>query len=204
MAESDKGHEARRARREARERERARVEEDIDRTRAEGFAAQHVRTTDPQIVALVEKAWQDKVAARDRAFQWTRGHGLEGASLFGQDMGLHFSVMGLSEKPEGLGEWVRARGGGWKPAASNPLREELAVLGYEPPHFPGVERAYRASGDEPASGWFLFPTPFVADGAAWVSLGQFPDKGGKFGPQWEEVTGSQAAAAETKFRAAGD
>ena len=68
----------------------------------------------------------------------------------------------------------------------------MDALGYRAPQVPGMDSLYGAGGR------VLTAFPFVADGVAWVTLGDFPTVG-RFGPQWEEVTASRAVAARERF-----
>lgn len=188
------------AEKEARQRRREQERAAREKAEREGLRAQYVRTTDPETVAVIEQAWRKRDEAMERISEWVGRWGVE--RYYASGVGISTGISALAEKPKNPeGEWTGSRDKGWRPFKSNPLYQEMLALGYKAPAIPGVPEVMRhRKNDGSGDGYFLWTTPIVVDGEAWVLLARFPNDGGTFGPQWTEALASQAQDAEARWQ----
>lgn len=152
----------------------------------------YLTSTEPEVLATVERNREGRKEFIRRALAWAEERGAD--SFFPSGFAGTLAVRGLPIKPEGFGRWTKGdhRGCHWPYANNEPERTVMKALTFQQETVPGLPGALHSVTDADGRSYLMYPTPFVHDGAAWVSYSHQPESGEveKIGPQWSECLAS--------------
>ena len=158
----------------------------------------YLTSTDPDVIAAVERNTAGRRDLHARGHAWGKERGSDIIMMSGFGAGLW--VSGLPKQPEGFGQWTKPKSGTSKPFATN--KDEinaLKALAFQNEPVPGLPELLYSASDFDGRRYVMYPTPFVAQGAAWVAYSYRPaddSDAEKIGDQWTECLASQYYAAE--------
>lgn len=163
---------------------------------------QYARSTDPEVIAIVQRNWAKRAEAIARQFEWCSKFGAEEYYISGPPPSVDIRALKLHVRPKGFGNWARgAAPDTYRPAKNNPLYKEMQELAFEAEGIPGCPGVlFKSSPYMNASRWGS-PLVIAHDGAAWSGIGFAPTEG-EFGPQWDEALPSRFLSAQEEFLAA--
>ena len=170
-------------------------------------ATQYATSTDPEVVATIEENERSRRAWIGDTKAWfykTIQASIPGAKLFlfsfGDTLRPSEIVTSDEKKPAGWKFCWRSRSR-FEPRMDNPLRAEWDAHRWQAASIPGLPSVLTSSVPGEFQSWWMYPRPFISDGAAWLDLGHMPDPDSPdFGPQWSEVLASQAMAAKEALK----
>lgn len=162
---------------------------------------QYARSTDPEVVAVIERNDAKRDAFHEAAIAFAREHGDAAEPAYFGDS-THLTAIASATKPTS-GQWTRVLGGrGWRPYKSNPLMAQMMALTPKLEPVPGLPRTAVSPANSDGLRYRMWPTPFVLDGVAWLTLGHAPAQtDDSFGEQWTEVLASEALTARERWAA---
>lgn len=162
------------------------------------MTGQFIRSADPDVVSAVERNREGRIALNAKAFEWAKERGSEVVMMSGFAGRIY--VTGLPSQPEGFGRWTKPQRGSSHPFKDNAKELRImADLRFDQEEVPGLPSAVHSTSDRQSGvSYLMYPTPFVADGFAWVAYSHQidPSDSDKFGEQWSECLASEYYAAK--------
>jgi len=159
---------------------------------------QFAKSTDPAVIATIERNRQGRYDWQKRACAFATAHGAKDGSFYPTSFGGRWDVLAINTKDEPTtGRWKRMRRG-WAPYRNNPLAKEMDAIRFTCEPVPGLPSLLHSAEDPDWRHYVMTPTPFVHDGVAWLGLSHAPvdsDRNESFGPQWVECLASEYHAA---------
>ncbi|KQQ65046.1 hypothetical protein [Microbacterium sp. Leaf320] len=156
---------------------------------------QYASTTDPRVLAVIQRNKEGFQAFRERAFAFATAHGAPDGAYFGSSFagGHAISAIGGDEKPT-TGQWKEGYRRGWLPFKNNPLAKQLEAIRFDEEPVPGLPQLLE-SATRDGSRRVASPLVFVLDEVAYSGVSFLPeDDGGKVKPEdggWEEIKASE-------------
>lgn len=169
---------------------------------------QYLSTTDPDVIAAIERNEAAHADFIERALAWAEERGFEIARTFRYN-GLSArprteEITGLPGKPDEstFGEWTQVRNRTSSPKKANKAETEaMRAIRYVPELIPGLPASAQHGGFSYSS-----PVTFVVDGVAYAAYADTPSvwHQGELGDQWSEILGSTWAEARDARLAMGE
>ena len=131
---------------------------------------QYAKSTNPDVVAVIERNTAGRLAMVEKARAWVREHAPEsgGDCWFNGWAGDRRLVAVAGPKPTD-GQWKK-HGNGWAPYKTNPLHKEMLAIAFKPEPVPGVGESYAGEYNRDGSQTIYSPSFFVHEGAAYFRL----------------------------------
>jgi hypothetical protein len=162
---------------------------------------QYTSTTDPEVIAAIERNRQIGLAFHKSALAFAAKYGNPDHPAYygGREAESWYSVSSIKcpNKPT-TGRWTRGwRGQGWRPFKNTVEDHQMADIARQTESIPGVPERIDGPHEEDGRHWHLYPRPFVHDGVAWLGFSMCPNLASDetLGEQWSECLGSQLHAA---------
>lgn len=137
----------------------------------------YLTTTDPEVLATIERNEAGFTEFRRRAHEWGAARGSDTVMMNG--WGRRRYVTGLPQRPDQtkFGRWTKSDRGSSHPFKDNAEEHKvLAALRYDADPIPGLpETAHSVSDPATGQSWVMWPVPFIYDGAAWVEYAHRPE-----------------------------
>jgi hypothetical protein len=162
--------------------------------------AQYARSTDPEVIATIERNRAGVVDFNARAIAFAASHGSPNGGFYPSAFAGSHSISAIDgdTKPS-TGRWKKGyRDIGWVPFKGSELEGEMEAIRFDEESLPGVPDmvygAYTARGQVVSAG-----TRFVHDGVAYLGFSSTPlavqPETVKGDGHWEEIKASQFHAA---------
>lgn len=175
---------------------------------------QYARSTDPGVIAAVERNRAARQEFTEAADAFARKYAPDGDGRFfmSDGWGTEWYLVGISSpsKPT-AGQWKKGRGAGcWVPFKNNPIHREMVDVRRRRAAIPGLSTTYAGEHNRDGSQAIYFPTAFVHDGAVYMGMPGVPiadQEGSGFGSTefdanlWTEIYPSQWHAAKEAVEA---
>lgn len=161
---------------------------------------QYASTTDPEVLAAVQRNKEGFQAFRERAFAFASAQGAPDGAYYGSSFAGGHSIyaIGGSEKPT-TGRWKEGYRRGWLPFTNNPLAKELEAIRFDEEKLPGLPRLLKSASRD-GSRRVGSPLVFILEGVAYSGTSFIPEDGGPHSSDpadggWEEIKASEFHAA---------
>ena len=164
---------------------------------------QYAKSTNPDVLALVERNTEGWRAFKDAACAFASRHGAEKGTFVPSNAfgSWRIAAIGNAATPKPTeGRWKRGPGGrGWVPFKNSPLAGEMEAIAFWSETAPGYPEIVESAYDADFSHRIGAAIPFAVDGVAYVGFGFIPaddrKKGDPAAGGWVEITGSEFQAA---------
>lgn len=156
---------------------------------------QYASTTDPAVIAVIQRNREGFQAFRERVFAFASAQGAPDGAYYGSSFaGSHsIAAIGGNEKPT-TGQWKNGYRAGWLPFKNNPLAKELAAIRFDEEPIPGIPQLLKAT-ERHGARRVASALVFVLDGVAFSGVSFLPeDSGDKIKPEdggWKEIKASE-------------
>lgn len=156
---------------------------------------QYASTTDPQVLAVIQRNKEGFQAFRERAFAFATAQGAPDGAYYGSSFagGHAISAIGGAEKPT-TGQWKEGHRRGWLPFKNNPLAKDLAEIRFDEEKVPGLPLLLESATHD-GSRRVASPLVFILDDVAYSGASFLPeDSGDKNNPEdggWQEIKASE-------------
>ncbi|ACZ29609.1 hypothetical protein Xcel_0570 [Xylanimonas cellulosilytica DSM 15894] len=168
---------------------------------------QYAKTTNPEVLAVIDRNDARYVAFGERAHAFSKAHGGDKSYVMVNGWGgdRHLSAIVADDKPT-TGRWKSGgRRGTWEPFKNNPVRAEFDAIEYRRERIPGLAETYNGPRNRDGSQVIMTPGVFAHDGVAYMRLRDLPssDQSG-FGSDefdhdiWTEILPSEWHAASER------
>lgn len=170
---------------------------------------QYASSTDPNVIAVVERnrAARREVLHEADAFARKYAPDGDGGFFISDNWGTGWSLSAIASptKPT-AGQWKQVpRRNAWLPYKNNPIHDEMTAIRRTREAIPGLAQSYAGDYNRDGSQAVYFPSVFVHDGVAYMSMPGVPiadQKDGAFGStefdedRWTEILTSHWYAAK--------
>lgn len=164
---------------------------------------QYLKTTDPDVIATLERNAAKRAEFVERATAWANERGFPSAVAWRTDSRTtppnREAVLGLPWQPEGFGEWTKPRDGYSKPKVSNlPEQAAMKALTFTPEPITSLPTIVSTPGAHPQQRvtYYYDPMVFVHDGAGYAGYAAAPEYMDRLpGNEWVEIVGSEFTVA---------
>ena len=162
---------------------------------------QYLTSTDPEVVAVVQRNRDAWPRFREAALAWAKERGFDNAPF--DFINGTYRLGGLPDRPKGFGQWTKPGSTyrrSWPYKTNVAEREAMASLAVHTQPVPGMPFEAMSVDDGSGQVWFMRSKPFVVNGVAWIGWANPPEDSTPIGDQWSECLGSQYEAAKEAWR----